>query len=639
MKIVQFRTIVLSKMILILSFLFTPMDLALARWARSEEADASIESHKISIEVHKNFGHLMVEELEIKVLRDSARDRFGTLRINYLPGNTKLRVEEAYSKNGDHVERVSSSDISDTPISSSEAGYDQMRQVVVPFKSVEVGTVLHYKTVERVRRPLVPDTFSIRLWPGWENIDRQFEISIQSEIPIFFNWTDPLKVVKALPDSDSSGLLGSGRKLHFKLEKPVYHSLVNELKAGSIWDLITSIQLSSDKMSNSAFGKLAQKFEDRLKDPLPSEFRPEQLGIQKEELSTKQLNEVLAKLADRLRYMGDWRAIEGAIVPRTLAEIARTHYGDCKDLSVLATKVFRELGYRAYVALVWRGVPPPPKRENSSLEDFNHAIVYVELNGRDYWLDPTNPQVFADGVFEDILERESVILKSGGPERKWIASRPAAESIYSWKIAANLLKSGTMTKEGKLQMTGFHALSLAGQELKYSRAQIEDFITEALASPDDRIESSVTSSDLRARVVGPITVEAKVKSKYTPRRTSMGPAVLWTNIPLVNDFEKIDLRERVSPLRLGVPQVGIDVTRFENVKMLGHELRPCRALSPWLDYESSILQKGRAVEGRSRIEIKQYMVSPNEVRSPEFSRFVKKLRECGSDQMMIYRHQ
>lgn len=80
---------------------------------------------------------------------------------------------------------------------------------------------------------------------------------------------------------------------------------------------------------------------------------------------------------------------EGGFRPRGLRTIWSTRYGDCKDASVLLTAVLRQLGFEACCALVNVGLGPDLNNFIPSPRAFNHCVVRLRVDGRDYWLDGT----------------------------------------------------------------------------------------------------------------------------------------------------------------------------------------------------------------------------------------------------------
>lgn len=83
---------------------------------------------------------------------------------------------------------------------------------------------------------------------------------------------------------------------------------------------------------------------------------------------------------------------EGGLVPRDLASIWSSRFGDCKDAAQLYVAGARRLGLEACAALISTiyGMGLPDFLPASDL--FNHCIVRLRLKGRSYWLDPTCPE-------------------------------------------------------------------------------------------------------------------------------------------------------------------------------------------------------------------------------------------------------
>jgi len=81
---------------------------------------------------------------------------------------------------------------------------------------------------------------------------------------------------------------------------------------------------------------------------------------------------------------------DGGFIPRPLAKIWALRAGDCKDASRLLTAMMIEAGLDACPALVNTARGWALRDEAASLTAFNHCIVRLRLDGRSYWLDPTN---------------------------------------------------------------------------------------------------------------------------------------------------------------------------------------------------------------------------------------------------------
>lgn len=78
--------------------------------------------------------------------------------------------------------------------------------------------------------------------------------------------------------------------------------------------------------------------------------------------------------------------------PRPLAEICATGFGDCKDKSVLLVAMLRDLGFKAWPALVHSYAQDKLREDGPDPYAFNHAIVAYEHEGQLRWVDPTLKQ-------------------------------------------------------------------------------------------------------------------------------------------------------------------------------------------------------------------------------------------------------
>ena len=104
-----------------------------------------------------------------------------------------------------------------------------------------------------------------------------------------------------------------------------------------------------------------------------------------------QIDFIVSSLIEKIRYLGDWRPIKGGHIPRSLSVIAKSSFGDCKDLSVSLAAILRKIGFKAQVALIYRDYAHHKSNEFtwSNMAAFNHAIVRAEINNKIYWLDAT----------------------------------------------------------------------------------------------------------------------------------------------------------------------------------------------------------------------------------------------------------
>ncbi|WP_432467245.1 DUF3857 domain-containing transglutaminase family protein [Agarivorans sp. Z349TD_8] len=123
-----------------------------------------------------------------------------------------------------------------------------------------------------------------------------------------------------------------------------------------------------------------------------------------------QISAALRFVQDEIRYF----AIElnqNSHIPTPAFETLRNRYGDCKDKTVLLLTLFKELGFKAYPALV----NTEDKLDSilPNVQAFDHVITYLEYKGRRYWLDPTRSfqHGHIDNIYQADFGKALVLLK------------------------------------------------------------------------------------------------------------------------------------------------------------------------------------------------------------------------------------
>lgn len=109
------------------------------------------------------------------------------------------------------------------------------------------------------------------------------------------------------------------------------------------------------------------------------------------ENSTTPEERVLAALRfvqDEVRYLGIEMG-ERSHKPNTPDAVIEQRFGDCKDKSRLLVSLLQGLGIEASTALVNTYSDLKAKNPLPTPTLFDHAIVLVRVDGKNYWLDPT----------------------------------------------------------------------------------------------------------------------------------------------------------------------------------------------------------------------------------------------------------
>ncbi|WP_444996050.1 DUF3857 domain-containing transglutaminase family protein [Aliikangiella sp. IMCC44359] len=101
-----------------------------------------------------------------------------------------------------------------------------------------------------------------------------------------------------------------------------------------------------------------------------------------------QISVALRFVQDEIRYFGI-EVGQNTHKPHTPEEVFERRYGDCKDKTTLLIAILNQLGVKSYPALVSSYIGKKLHEYLPSPGVFNHVIVYLKYNNKDYWLDGT----------------------------------------------------------------------------------------------------------------------------------------------------------------------------------------------------------------------------------------------------------
>jgi hypothetical protein len=169
---------------------------------------------------------------------------------------------------------------------------------------------------------------------------------------------------------------------------------------------------------------------------------------------------------NRIRYYGNFEELHGYI-PRSPGDVLRNGYGDCKEMAFLLTLVLRQLGIRAYPAIVstfgyFQAIDDVP-----SIGVGNHAVTCVEsADGSFSFFDPTIKDA---GVRESkypllyqrafIIKKEGSLLTSIIPENKCVSSLTTESAISKDSASGSWVIAGAVRCTGPMAFSWYRALN------------------------------------------------------------------------------------------------------------------------------------------------------------------------------------
>lgn len=609
--------------------LLGPTPLSWGRWMKPEEADFTILEETIDIKVNEEGSYDFNKITKIRINNEKGRSE-GTQTITYDPQSEKVKLKRAEIETKGLKTKVRDQDIMDSLVSTNTTGFQQDRQLLISFPGVQPGSVLTMELSIKVFKPLLDKHFFYEKIPGNKAPTEKFSLHIDSARKLFVEIKDKDQNLTHQIEEHS------GRHVYdFKNRQTIFYNIVNESQAIFPENSISQILVSTAPDQIELYQSLSKPYEEILQSPTPESLKGLLAEAQKISGQKDQLSFVMKSLSEKIRYMGDWRNGEQAFIPHPLATIAERGFGDCKDMATTLTHLLRALGYEASVALLNRGYTFL-QLPTVGVSYANHAITAVkdkEHPGHFLWLDPTNFQSFVDGVFEDIAERNAVLMTLPKPTLTYVSFHDKKMNTSTFRYQS-FLKNNQWTIKNEIQLSGTPGLDLAGKALEHSKERLERMIIEDYITGTPPISYAFEPYDLSNRVLTPLDIKAQVVIPASLKLTSHGAAIVLMTPGLLNSLRSIDIKERVGTFRLGVPGTRMGEDSYPNLTSAGEIPLNCSFKSPWVDFEFKV-KKGKGFKSTYRLETKKYAITAAEIHSEAFQKFQKEVARCSRDRLVV----
>ena len=174
---------------------------------------------------------------------------------------------------------------------------------------------------------------------------------------------------------------------------------------------------------------------------LPAELVPVIQRLLRLPTQAEQASQALQWVQSEIRYYSVSLG-ESSHRPHSPVEVLRNRYGDCKDKSFLLMRMLQSLGMQARPVLAALGAPQRPAGMLASPLAFDHAVVQLHLDGRDYFLDPT--RLGQRGPLEHMgqgLEAASVLVvtdprsSSGNSSGLQVVNSPNRKTLFRSELS------------------------------------------------------------------------------------------------------------------------------------------------------------------------------------------------------------
>lgn len=601
---------------------------ASAKLAGVADVPYVIESDENIVTVDLDGRSTIERETMIRIVNDQGREAQSLQTLSFNSRAQTLKILEAETLNGapDKAVRtpVPKRDIEIKEVGEMSQAFDSIKQASMSYPKVQVGSRLHLKYVMKNLEVPLKGFWSSGFNIGSDTIEK-FKLRVHSRLPLHYAVHDAAKRFASQLTKSKSGWFD----LEIHSTSPLFAVVTQEEHPFTSPERIPSISISSLPDWSAYAHDMLVVHEALLKKPLPPALLEIKNKAETQKATVDRIQSVAASVAQEFRYFGDWRRRHGGFVPRTLSEISDARYGDCKDLALVVTAIYRSLGYKSNLAWIFRGeiAPPASSYELPVDSNFNHAISRVEADGHVYWIDATDPVAYARGTYTDIADRPAYVLYADGGKLERTPELTADGSAFESKMSYELQKDESVNVSGQVKLIGRTAIGITARAF-YSPVEAVNYEIIRMLSNSGKVSDSVVGDFERgSRIVSDVTIPVKFHLAETGLRTSAG-----LGFPLFRDDAVsrllVETKDRVSDIYLETPNRSRTEVDLMNVRRVGKSSLDCDLKNNYLEIARAVADIKNGVSITDTIVVKKTIIPHAVLTSAEFANFQDEARNC-----------
>ncbi|KVD93248.1 hypothetical protein WS63_06885 [Burkholderia stagnalis] len=553
----------------------------------------------------------------LTILRPAGRAQLSRLDFDFRD-NDRLEIKDAavIQPDGRRV-ALSGRQIDTRTAPNPEAGFHRNKQTSVAFPGLVVGSTITYTLVEHIAATPNATEFHERAVfdPTPVRLDA-YRATFTADRPILWRGEqlDAFRV-------DTSR---QGRRLVVELKAPRFVNLINE--DGTLVRRVPRIELASSLDRQAHFGVFAARYDAILAAPLPPGAAAA-VAAARTKPAPERVAALMKFISAHYRYMGDWRASERGLIPFDLAQIESNGYGDCKDLAVLLAAMLDASGIDARPALVFRGADARPLLV-PGIGAPNHAIVRAVVDGKTWWLDPTNNVHLPGRTPSDLQDRWAFVFERDGTVSEDRVAAEAPLATFDGRYRARVLADGSARVDVSVVKNGNLLWSLMDADYAQGATAVDQHLCNGwLNEPVEcRIERPASSE----AGLGGYRIRAQGVDRRALDRTSSG-YVYNGGAGWRDKWERLANYRRngdVGDLYVGDQEETLADVRLDGVEA-ARPLAACAAHSPWFDVDVTPQAGGvKGIAFRQRVVQKARWLSHDDLNSDAFGRFLDDAQRC-----------
>lgn len=595
-----------------------------ARWATKDDLSYSMVKSSSHIKVKRDGTYSTESFAEFEILKDQAKETFSLYKIKFKSSSSNVKIIEAKVVNGDVVQNVLPINIVERSVAQNQ-GIDDTKEVQIPFPDLRVGSRIILKYVSQTHQVVVPNHFAMTLLYNTSTIMEQSQLIVETEEPLIYLVNDTHQYLHVQQNQ-----VGNKKVLTAVLKRPFLRTLVDEkgsLKAeDALW-----LKFSSSKDWNEISQNLVKRFDNTLKGSLPKELESVIQAAGKYLTYEEKVNYFLGYITQEYNYVGDWRTLNGGFSPRSLEEIVKTKYGDCKDFSSLLAALIRKIGGEADIALVHRSNPSHGRlleMSIPSMDVFNHAITRVKTGDKTYWLDPTNRTSFGVRYREDIAGKPVLVL-DGKVTKSFIPLESGFEEKVSISKEIDFKSDNSGEVKVRNLLVGQTALAFTGIEQSVPQEKVLQALSMFSNQGERSSLAEVKNLDLKTKMYKDLDFSINYMANNIALEENNEKLIAWPNIYVLLQSFSGDFKNWSGDLYLGDPSV-FERNIFLKDIFVSDSVKGCSVSSPWIDIKRDVELLPDGIRLKESIISKKHFIPQSSFSSTDFEIMEINMEKCAS---------
>lgn len=550
---------------------------------------------------------------EYKIVDESGRISLANFRLKFLGENKNFKAVNIYSLTDNKKTLTAATDIKFSEVQNVSVGITDLKMALIPIHNLKIGSVVH------IEYDIVTPAMAV----GHMNDNFGFSNEKLAQEEYYYYESElPLKTLKEVPDKFFVVKDWEKDKKYYLEIRPT--SFAYETEGENIKSGYVTISTSQ------SWEQISQHFSPQYKKVWDAKLPPEYQQIVNNATKLKTTSEKIEyagqEISKLIAYSGTWTNAQNKLIPQDFAKLLKSKTGDCKDYSASLVAVLRALKIEAYPALVYRSNIYSPKliQQFSKLPQlmaFNHVIVWAtDETKKIWWVDPTNPMVFADNIGSDILGKFSLVLDGVSKDISFLPEKNSVAHNSSLELLLKINDDNTVFGSGKLSLNESSYNSI-GQLERLKGVEGVKPVINLLLEPTVKVEVDIIKNK-NTRI--PSYSFSYVSPNFIADKPKNFKAVVVTNaayLPIL----KIRASEESNLGEVGEYRA---VTKILDAKAVDSYLSDCYARTPWIDAERVVENKKGYVLVTDVVRTKKKIITKEEVLAESFPSELQALKQC-----------